>query len=91
MRRKVILLFISVIFIFIAYDLTLTKAFKIPNGPKVEAFSFVVQQLARVYNVEELSIDEKQNIEKLYNNNSLSKYNSHISDLLKVNLIQQNL
>lgn len=53
-------LFISVIFIFVAYDLTLTKVFKIPNGPKVEAFSFIVQQLARVYNVEELNIDEKQ-------------------------------
>lgn len=81
--KKIMLLFMSIIFIFIAYDLTLTKMFKIPNGPRVEAFSFVVQQLARVYNVENLNIEEKQEIEKLYNNGSLNKYNSHISDPVK--------
>ena len=82
-KKKILVLFINIILVFFTYDLSLTYIFHIPSGPKIEAFSFVTQQLARVYNVENIDDKYKSQIEKLYNNDSLKKYNSHISDPVK--------
>lgn len=82
-KKKILVLFINIILVFFTYDLSLTYIFHIQSGPKIEAFSFVTQQLARVYNVENIDDKYKSQIEKLYNNDSLKKYNSHISDPVK--------
>lgn len=83
--KKVLLICISSIFLFSIYDITLTKVFKVNNGPRIEMFGFVTQQFARVYNKDDLSKDDKESIEKLYLNDSLNNYNSHITDPVKSN------
>ena len=78
--KKILLISLSSILLFYIYDISLTKVFKINNGPRVEMFSFVTQQFATVYNKEDLSKEDKESIEKLYLNNALERYNSHIND-----------
>lgn len=83
--KKILVLFLVPLFLFFSYNLILTNVFKIENGPRIETFSFVVQQLARTYNIDHLTNEEKASIEKLYKNGSLKSYNSHISDPVKSN------
>ena len=89
--KQILLIILGSIFLFKIYDLTLTKCFKIENGPRIEMFSFVVQQFARVYHKEQLTEKEKKSIEKLYLNDSLKNYNSHISDPIKSNFSSEEL
>ncbi len=81
--KKLIIVFSSIIFIFESYNLFLSNVLKIEDGPRIEMFSFVVQQFGRVYNKEKLTKEERKSIESLYKNNALEKYNSHISDPIK--------
>lgn len=89
--KQILFIILGSIFLFKLYDLTLTKSFKIENGPRIEMFSFVVQQFARVYTKEQLTEYEKKYIEKLFLNDSLKKYNSHISDPIKSNFSSEEL
>ena len=82
-RKKLILIFGVSILIYSIYDIGLTKIFKIENGPRVEAFSVIIQQYARVYNKENLTDEESSKIEKLFKNNALENYNSQIADPVK--------
>ncbi len=81
--KKIFLLFLCPLLIYIVYDVSLTKSFKIPNSPKAEQYSIIAQQLARVYNYEQIGDIDKENIERLYYDNALDYYNSHISDPVK--------
>ena len=89
--KKVIILFLSILAIVFIYDKSLTYVFHIENGPRVEMFSFVVQQFARTYHKDPLSLEERQNIEKLYLNDSLQDYHPHISDPVKSNFNTEEL
>ena len=81
--KKLSIIFISILAITIIYDKALTHIFKIENGPRVEMFSFVVQQFARTYNKDNISKEYKEDIKSLFLNNSLKDYNSHLSDPVK--------
>ena len=81
--KKVLIICLSSVLLFGIYDISLSKVFKINNGPRIEMFGFVVQQFARVYNKENLNSKEKKDIESLFKNNSLAMYNSHITDPVK--------
>ena len=89
--KKVLVICISSLLLFGVYDITLSKVFKINNGPRIEMFNSIVQQIARVYNKENISSKDKKEIEKLYLNNSLSKYNSHMTDPVKDNFNSEEL
>ena len=75
----------TILLITFAYDKSLTYLFHIPNGPRIEMFSFVVQQFARTYHKDKLTKEEKEKVEQLYLNNSLKNYHPHISDPIKSN------
>lgn len=81
--KQIMVILLIPILIYEAYNLTLTKLFKVEKGPGVEAFSVIIQQLARVYNKEDLTVSEKEQVSALYKNDSLSRYNSQISDPVK--------
>ncbi len=81
--KKLLLIFFCSILLYISYNFTLTKAFSIPNGPRIEAFSVVLQQVARSYHKEKLPKSNKRQIENLFNNQAIKNYNSHISDPIK--------
>ena len=83
--KKLLVFFLVILAIVFFYDKTLTYGFHIENGPRVEMFSFIVQQFARTYHKDSLTEEEKQSIEKLYSNDSLKNYHSHISDPVKSN------
>lgn len=81
--RKTIILFFIPLLLYGVYNFSLTKVLHIEKGPKVEAFSVIIQQLARVYNMEKLTKEESSMISKLYKNDSLKHYNPQISDPVK--------
>ena len=89
--KKLIILFLSILAIVFVYDKTLTYVFKIENGPRVEMFSFVVQQFARTYHKDNLTSEDKTTVENLFLNNSLKNYNSHLSDPVKSNFNTEEL
>lgn len=89
--KKLAVLFLSILAIVFVYDKTLTYVFKIENGPRVEMFSFVVQQFARTYHKDNLSNEDKTTVENLFLNDSLKNYNSHISDPVKSNFNTEEL
>lgn len=89
--KKLIILFVSILSIVFIYDKTLTYVFKIEHGPRIEMFSFVVQQFARTYNKDDLSNEDKTTVENLFLNDSLKDYNSHISDPVKSNFNAEEL
>ena len=83
--KKILIICISSVLLFGIYDISLSKVFKINNGPRIEMFGFVTQQFARVHNTKKLSNEDKKDIEVLFNDNSLESYNSHITDPVKSN------
>ena len=89
--KKLSIIFVSILAITIIYDKALTHIFKIENGPRVEMFSFVVQQFARTYNKDNISKEYKEDIKSLFLNNSLKDYNSHLSDPVKSNFNTEEL
>ena len=89
--KKLSIIFVSILAITIIYDKALTHIFKIENGPRVEMFSFVVQQFARTYNKDNISKEYKEDIKLLFLNNSLKDYNSHLSDPVKSNFNTEEL
>lgn len=82
-RKKTIILFLIPLLLSGTYQFSLTKVLHIEKGPKVEAFSVIIQQLARVYNMEKLTKEESSMIAKLYKNDSLKRYNPQLSDPVK--------
>ena len=83
MYKKVLIVGFSVLLLFGTYDKLLTYVFDIGHGPRIEAFSFVVQQFARVYHKENLDENTKNDIYILFKNDAIKKYDSHISDPIK--------
>ena len=92
--KKVLIIGISVLVLFVIYDKMLTYLFHIEDGPKIETFSFVVQQFARVYHKENLNKQIKNDIYSLYNNDAINDYDARISDPIKKefnsNIVLQN-
>lgn len=81
--KKIGIICLTPLILYIIYNSALTNIFHIKNGPKVEYLSVFIQQLGRTYNKDKLTKKEKKQIEDLFNTNALSKYNSHISDPIK--------
>lgn len=81
--KQVLMVFLIPLLLYGVYNESLTRVFHIEKGPKVEAFSVIIQQLARVYNKEKLTKGEASMIANLYKNDSLKHYNSQISDPVK--------
>lgn len=82
-RKQIGKLFLITLLVYGVYNVSLTKIFGVEKGPKVEAFSVVIQQFARVYHKEKLSKNDSSMIASLYKNDSLKRYNPQISDPVK--------
>ncbi len=83
--KKIFIIFLASLTLFFSYNLILTNVFNVEPQLESESLSIVMQSFARVYKYEHLNNEEKERIENLFLPKTLEKYNSRISDPIKIN------